>query len=526
MARMWTQVMVCIVLGRTTSSLQCPDGHTCEGFSTCCKHLRGDGYTCCNRPQFMGASLHILYADNLNEVKGVVCPDGTMCPVEYSCQHTLDASFACCPWEQAVSCADGRHCCPLGSRCSSDGQLCLQSEVRAVQCPDGESECPNDSTCCVMADGSWGCCPMPEASCCADKIHCCPHGMTCDLALARCFVASGEQPLWKKFPAKKQALVLSMEQEGLSQKNICPGNQSSCPDIATCCLLPSGHYGCCPLQNAVCCSDHLHCCPQGTMCDLTHSKCTMTLHWLWPITHLPMDLQTTHDVQCDAEPTCPEGNTCCKKTSGTWGCCPLEKAICCTDHMHCCPGGYTCDPSLNICLKPEHSLPWAPKLPASMPQSYGIFCNDTASCDEGQTCCKSVSGDWSCCQLPNAVCCEDHQHCCPSGYTCNVAAQTCEKQQWPRLLDAGRPLITSHAATSSRHVSCDDQHHCHDGQTCCKAHSGGWACCPYNKGSCCRDRRHCCPRGFYCSHSGFQCYTKHWDSSSFSPRFAQAYLLL
>ena len=27
-------------------------------------------------------------------------------------------------------------------------------------------------------------------------------------------------------------------------------------------------------------------------------------------------------VQCDATHFCPDGDTCCKLTSGEWGCCP------------------------------------------------------------------------------------------------------------------------------------------------------------------------------------------------------------
>ena len=43
----------------------------------------------------------------------------------------------------------------------------------------------------------------------------------------------------------------------------CPGGSSECPDQTTCCQLSSGDWGCCPLPNAVCCEDHLHCCPEG-----------------------------------------------------------------------------------------------------------------------------------------------------------------------------------------------------------------------------------------------------------------------
>jgi hypothetical protein len=28
--------------------------------------------------------------------------------------------------------------------------------------------------------------------------------------------------------------------------------------------------------------------------------------------------------------------------TGEYGCCPLPKAVCCTDHEHCCPNGFTC----------------------------------------------------------------------------------------------------------------------------------------------------------------------------------------
>ncbi|XP_039187331.1 progranulin isoform X1 [Crotalus tigris] len=638
MTRMWVHFLIFLVLSRTAFSLQCPDGQKCEGSSTCCKLPKGNKYICCHQPQFTGASLRMLPPESRNEVSGVVCPDASTCPVTHSCQLSLNSTFACCPWEEAVSCADGHHCCPLGTHCSTDGRVCIENEgiwrqdstsaviVRAVQCPDSEWECPDGCTCCLMADESWGCCPMPEASCCADKIHCCPHGTTCDLVAARCLETFGEQPLSKKFPAKKRTLASS-----LTQKNICPGNHSSCPDAATCCLLPTGQYGCCPLQNAVCCSDHLHCCPQGTQCDLKHSICTVTPEGSWPITHLTAGLQTAHDIQCDAKFTCPDGNTCCKITSASWGCCPLEEAVCCPDHthccpkgyqcnlsegtclkdgqsiplvskidtssttasnidsssttaskidssstassigqmvqcdpytacqdgqtccqlvtgawgcclltratccqnqIHCCPTGYICDSSSGTCLKDGDRIPWVEKITAvvgNLPSSKDVKCDDQFSCADGQTCCMHL-GAWACCPLFQAVCCEDHQHCCPSGYTCNVAAQSCEKRHWPGPVAAAGGLLTSlQTAASSQDVLCDEQHYCHVGQTCCKAKRGGWACCPYEKGTCCHDRRHCCPSGFYCSLSGFQCYRKkplRWDTGTISPHSIEAHVLL
>ena len=50
-----------------------------------------------------------------------------------------------------------------------------------------------------------------------------------------------------------------------------------------------------------------------------------------------------NSVVCpDGQSECPSGNTCCKLSSGQWGCCPLPKAVCCSDGVHCCPNGYTC----------------------------------------------------------------------------------------------------------------------------------------------------------------------------------------
>lgn len=42
-----------------------------------------------------------------------------------------------------------------------------------------------------------------QASCCEDKVHCCPHGTSCDLAHARCLAAMGTHPLAKKIPAQR-----------------------------------------------------------------------------------------------------------------------------------------------------------------------------------------------------------------------------------------------------------------------------------------------------------------------------------
>ncbi|ELT89598.1 hypothetical protein CAPTEDRAFT_41613, partial [Capitella teleta] len=54
---------------------------------------------------------------------------------------------------------------------------------------------------------------------------------------------------------------------------MCPDKQGSCPKYSTCCMMPSGKYGCCPMPDAVCCKDNEHCCPAKTQCDLIHQLC-------------------------------------------------------------------------------------------------------------------------------------------------------------------------------------------------------------------------------------------------------------
>lgn len=155
------------------------------------------------------------------------------------------------------------------------------------------------------------------------------------------------------------------------------------------------------------------------------------------------------------------------------------------------------------------------KMPAhqTTPFQIGdIGCDQHTSCPVGQTCCPSLKGTWACCQLPHvslhpprwekgavslgyegdtrslapqAVCCEDRQHCCPAGYTCNVKARTCEKD-----VDSIQPSVHLTLGPKVGNVACGEGHFCHDNQTCCKNSAGDWACCPYLKVSqCLRPRR-------------------------------------
>ena len=52
-------------------------------------------------------------------------------------------------------------------------------KAQSVECPDGVTECPSGNTCCKLSSGGYGCCPLPNAVCCSDHVHCCPNGYSC-----------------------------------------------------------------------------------------------------------------------------------------------------------------------------------------------------------------------------------------------------------------------------------------------------------------------------------------------------------
>ena len=82
---------------------------------------------------------------------------------------------------------------------------------------------------------------------------------------------------------------------------------------------------------AACCSDHLHCCPNGYTCDVVTSQCHKGDISIPMKRKLPaVQLRNVRSVICpDEQSTCPDGSTCCKLASGQYGCCPLEKVSLC-----------------------------------------------------------------------------------------------------------------------------------------------------------------------------------------------------
>lgn len=59
-------------------------------------------------------------------------------------------------------------------------------------------------------------------------------------------------------------------------KNVKCLDGSECVDGQTCCVMGNNKEGCCPLSNAVCCSDKKHCCPEGHFCQGGGTCTTLT----------------------------------------------------------------------------------------------------------------------------------------------------------------------------------------------------------------------------------------------------------
>jgi hypothetical protein len=308
-------------------------------------------------------------------------------------------------------------------------------KVLDVKC-DGQSSCPDGSTCCKLASGSYGCCPYPSAVCCSDMAHCCPSGFTCNVAQQTC--DRGLMSMSWSIPLKGPIAV--------TVRNVpCPGGTATCPDDNTCCQLSSGSYGCCPLPQAVCCNDHLHCCPHGYQCDTTAGRCTsQDVSIPWSVKHPASTAVNSAassavvSMSQERKPACqcPSGNTCCHSENSIVGyqCCPFENAVCCSDGVHCCPSGSMCEPSTRMCQSISSSLAisWQPMRRRSAyvgqlrseSTKQNEDCPDKSQCSDG-TCCMLQSGRYGCCSFEKAVCCADKLHCCPAGMTCDVEKGIC-----------------------------------------------------------------------------------------------------
>ncbi|XP_058508664.1 granulin a [Solea solea] len=478
-----------------------------------------------------------------NKGNDVPCNDTVACEDGTTCCKTKDGGWACCPLPEAVCCDDFIHCCPKGSTCDLPAQSCDEGtrsvpwlekkpaqarqsvKVEDVPC-DSATSCPDNTTCCKTKEGGWACCPIPEAVCCDDFIHCCPKGMTCDVPAQSCDEGTYSVPWLEKKPA--------VTRQSVQVEDVPCDSATSCPDTTTCCKTKDGGWACCPLPEAVCCDDFIHCCPKGSTCDLPAQSCddgTHSVPWLEKKPALTRQSVKVEDVPCDSATSCPDNTTCCKTKEGGWACCPIPEAVCCDDHEHCCPAGTTCDLATLSCKESSGSgstTPMKKKLPAfvtpapttavttSTGQGTNTMqteekeeeevrnqCDTHTSCPKFTTCCFMASSQsWGCCPLPEAVCCTDGSFCCPAQYTCNEGKRSCVKGEvvipWYTKLPATTTSIVSVEADRNS-VQCDVLNKCPERSTCCRLFTGAWGCCPLQNAVCCTDKEHCCPQGFHCN---------------------------
>ena len=99
---------------------------------------------------------------------------------------------------------------------------------------------------------------------------------------------------------------------------------------------------------AVCCSDGKHCCPENTKCEVSSGKCmrgdSLIMDWF----EKTLALRAQNVVCPDGQSQCKTGQTCCKLSSGQYGCCPLPKVHSKSAILGYCISGY-----LRIMLLPK-----------------------------------------------------------------------------------------------------------------------------------------------------------------------------
>ncbi|KAL5965179.1 Progranulin [Taenia solium] len=500
----------------------CPasDGICCESGTSCCPQgtvCGSDGF--CTRIQsgffgFMNFFTPSPPLSQLSTENPTTAPAIEIKPNLDSCPAVCGS--LCCPFDGGVCCNDGEHCCPSGYQCDVLTTSCrLLPQNGSSFIPDGrvcplvDSGCRNTDTCCIMFDGTKGCCPYEEADCCADGYHCCPRGTRCTSESNECVPKSGA---WLNPFEPSNRLI------GRNSVK-CLDGKSACHKGSTCCKAAGSNatFACCPLENAsascgircqavsklnaVCCNDGEHCCPHGYVCDSGNggscvSQSTSSLITI--VSGEALNDSVGERVMCNDGTYCEGPDvTCCKLADDSWGCCPFLNATCCLDLEHCCPNGYSC--SFNECLKSDSSgeltTPWKSKEPAKVVIFGSNTCDDgTTICPSNMTCCLTDDDSYGCCPWPDAVCCLDREHCCPSHYKCDLVHNTCVLNgDFSSAIPMGSKFLPP---SNSMHLGS-----CSPGATPCPT-NGGVACCSLENAVCCSDGLHCCPKGFVCSTSG------------------------
>jgi len=232
-------------------------------------------------------------------------------PVDTCCGNVVLKKFACCSLPNAVCCTDLLHCCPTGFKCDEVRKRCFKmntfgnveilpfSQMEAASNPNVDNEkavkesinldrkevllisknkthlCPDNITRC---EENHTCCSLNKT-----LDYCCQEGYICALGLY-CLKPGGLIDSNFEIDEPEEKAVATGESDGNTFESsghtvMCPGGHVECPDGNTCCAAAKeGEWQCCNFQNATCCSDKKHCCPNGYKCDLQSLQCVPNIH--------------------------------------------------------------------------------------------------------------------------------------------------------------------------------------------------------------------------------------------------------
>jgi len=196
----------------------------------------------------------------------------------------------------------------------------------ALVCLDNRFECPDGHSCCRLTTGEQGCCPLPEAVCCFDGVHCCPHTYECD---HRGFCTRG-----------MEIVPMARKHKALVNKNFNRGYIVPMREIVKSMVTRKPETIQHNFQVATKMMPEVHTVEAGTV-PMTNSE---GLHHTTPSLNQKVP---SHDDTI----TCPrwfktafcEHTLCCASRDGPWkfyGCCPYENGQCCG--KGCCPSGDKC----------------------------------------------------------------------------------------------------------------------------------------------------------------------------------------
>uniref|UniRef100_A0A4W3JC86 Granulins domain-containing protein n=1 Tax=Callorhinchus milii TaxID=7868 RepID=A0A4W3JC86_CALMI len=91
--------------------------------------------------------------------------------------------------------------------------------------------------------------------------------------------------------------------------------------------------------------------------------------------------------------------------------------------------------------------------------SSAVKCDSVYSCPDGNTCCRQITGHWSCCPHPQTVCCFAGTRCCPKDYTSGVSTSSRAMNGLSiplvSMISAVESALSTSVSSDSSAVKCD-----------------------------------------------------------------------